>query len=101
MSDNEMIIRDPEKMQEFSENLESFSANITKVVDDLLQTLESANSFMKDDSRKALKEIYLLLKMILEEMPRAQSTAQSVEQSAKHLIKARSIMENLDGGRRL
>lgn len=88
-----MIIRDPDAMEKFASEVETYCAEMRAACDYLKGCLSIAGSGMKDSaSKKALQRTEQLAEDLLAGLPTVEGTADMLKKAAKPLKQARTLM---------
>lgn len=88
-----MTIRDPDKMEKFATEVETYCLEMKIACNNLKSSLSSAESGMKDRvSKKALQRVEQLAEDLLSGLPAVEGTAEMLKKAAKPLKQARTLM---------
>lgn len=88
-----MIIRDPDAMEKFAAEIETYCEDMRIVCNSLKDSLLSAEPGMKDRlSKKALQRIEQMAEDLLNGLPEVEGTAEMLKKAAKPLKQANTLM---------
>ena len=91
--DDGMTIRDPEQMEKFAQDVETYCSEMKSTCNNLKNCLSGATSGMKDRvSKKALTRLESLVDDLLAGLPAVEGTAEMLKKAATPLKRARTLM---------
>ena len=89
----DMIIRDPDEMEKFANQIEEYCANMRAVCIGLKNSLSGCAPGMKDAvSKKALERTQRLADHLISGLPALEGCAETLRKAAKPLRQARTLL---------